>query len=862
MDERATRGTQERIFGFADGRTQVRAWTAEVEARLRAEAAPLVAGGRCALLALGSLARRELCFGSDLDLTLLTDGGAVDSAAFAAFQHGLLDRGVRLQVTLRTPELSLAAADADVRAALNLWEGRAIAGEAALAEALTAEVARRLGARSALSQDGAGAARGDPGPSAQPVEYTTDRLPGCLPGGGPPDPQTEPDSARRYGLLGGRADVVEALLKGTRARRERFGGTVYCTEPNLKQGKGGLRDAQTIGWLRRLQGAVALEPRLVHRLEYALAALFRLRNALFLETGDRIGALVLPAQRRVALRLGFGAGGEARPETRLLRHQFEIARTISEVLEVVFEQIEEAGGPSYGERRRFLAPDAAPVDDPFAWIRLACRGGGRIPYRVRARLAERVNDLPGSLVVAQALPLLLEPATGGDELGLFEKLDVLPRLAPEWSRIAFLPRGDAQHLYTVDRHTFMAVRLAKRALSGELLHPAAQRVELVSPFREALILAALFHDIGKGDEGPDPHEVVGERLAREILGRWGVPPRVIEVAASLVLRHLELSRAAQTVDLRDATEVSRLAHALGSLGELDALYLLTLVDAAAVKQEPPSRWFVDLVTGTFLTLRRLLERSDPDGLAELAAEARAEVLALLPGSSGRQALLAELPDAFFARGRPGDLVARLEVAAAALATGAAEVRVTSAGGEPWPLLVIDVAAADRPGLLSRITWALALHNLNLLEASITSTLGGLAVDHLLVEDRYRRLVGNPAALDALRAQIATAIHDGPSRPLPPARGGRRRFAPLEVRVLPGESGHDTVIEIAGEDRPGVAHRLADLLYRHGLSITGGRIATLEGHVRDVFHVERAGGGAVTDADERERLAAEIRGMFG
>jgi len=811
--EQVLRGTRERIFRYADGRDQVRAWTAEVEAHLVAEAAELVSGGRCALLALGSLGRRELCFGSDLDLTLITAGDlhdpaaspGVDAATFAAFQHRLLDRGERLQVTLRTLDESLAAVDADLRAALNLWEGRAIAGDAALARDLLASVTARVV---------------------------------------------------------GRAEVVEALQQGTRARWARFGGTVYRTEPNLKLGKGGLRDAQTLLWIRRILGLGPLEPRLAARFDKAVGALFRLRNALTLETGDRIGALVLPAQRRVALRLGLTGSSKVRPETHLLRHQFEIARTIAELLELVFEQVEEGGGPALGERRRFLAPDAAPLSDPFAWIRLAAGTGGRIPHRVRAALVARVGEIPPADLVRTSLALLQDVSTGGDELGLLEKLDVLPRILPEWERIAFLPRGDAQHLYTVDRHSFMVVRLVKRFLSGGVLHPAAAPVEIVAPFRQALVLAAFFHDLGKGDEGVEPHEVVGARLVHAILQRWGVEARVVELTEMLVLRHLELSRAAQTVDLRDADEVSRLAHAVGSLGELDALYVLTLADAAAVKQEPPSRWFVELVTGTFLTLRRLLERADPDGLAELAAEARAEVLVLSPPDPVLRTLLDALPDAFFARGRPVDLVARLEVAAAALASDSAEVRVTSAGGEPWPLFAVDVAAADRPGLLSRITWALAVYNLNLLEASITSTSGGLAVDHLLVEDRYRRLSKGSGVLADLKAAIVKAIAEGPSHPLASAGRSRRHFAPLDVRVEPGVSGRDTVIEIAGEDRPGVAHRLSDLLYRHGLSIIGGRIATLEGQVRDVFHVERVGGGPVTDPDERERLCAEIRGMFG
>lgn len=933
MDKQTLRAAQLRAFEHDLGWDQAAAWTGFVEDWLTREAATLTERGGVVLLALGSLARAELCFGSDLDLALLVDDATrahfEDAPGFRKFQHRLLDLGIRTQLTVRSVAESTALAAQDFRVALNLSEARPLCGETQLVESLRAALEARF------------------------VQRPADRM-----------------------------GLAESLLTATRARWERFGATVYRTEPNLKLGKGGLRDAATVRWLARALPETRLESADLAELRVATGELIRMRNALFLVSGDRIGALALPTQRAVAGLLAkdtpdadAAQADSGLKETALLRAQFAIARTIAEILELAFEGIEEAGGPSFGPRKRYLvesAVDGAGRVDAFDWIRVACDEARRIPSRVRARLREELRDWSDEALVERALPLLLDPTTGGDELGLFEKLGVLTRIAPAWDRIAFLPRGDASHLYTVDRHSFMVVRLVKRMLHGASKEkPGALDVSCylsssqpepgcsatkargaagpvvtcdlacAKPVRDpgetsapetpcrgtppvefgesasksthdALILAALLHDIGKGrraDEAePEGHETIGARLAERLLSTWGMDEETRALTVFLVREHLALSLAAQRLDPRDHEAFSRFADSVGSPKVLDALYVLTLADAAAVKQEPPTRWFLDLVGGTYRLVRRLLEgraaaEGETDGVARgpapgeeaeavypwrraeddsaamrsMQREARSAVLALLQGEPAACRLIDGLPDPFFVQGDPEALASQVRLATLLLssrpgkkaAERGARVAVRACGESrdgAAPLYMITLAAFDAPGLLVRITATLAQHNLNLVEASFFSAThraaGGpetrFALDRFRVEDRYGRLQGRELARfeRGLARAVSGALPENVTfaRPRVGMRGA-------ELIVDQRSSTHHTLLEVIAEDRPGVAYRLASTLFRHGISIVGGRIATIEGKARDVFHLEHEGGGKVTDPELLERIKADLYDLF-
>ncbi|MFZ0902291.1 MAG: [protein-PII] uridylyltransferase, partial [Mycobacterium sp.] len=539
--------------GELDSAALRQAWGDLHESWLTAKATEIgiTAGSGFSIVATGSLGRRELVPYSDLDLLLLHDGLPTDTVRQVADElwYPLWDTNIRLDHSVRTVAETLRVAGADVSAGLAMLDARHIAGDEELSSRLIEGVRRQW--------------------------------------------RTEIRS-----LFG-------ELVEETHARWRRIGEIAHRAEPDLKLGRGGLRDIQLLDAL----ATAHLADRLVGRPEDPLGSLtdaqltlLNVRTELHRVSGRGHDLLLAQFADEISAALHIG-------------DRFDLSRTLSDAGRTVSYRVD-AGLRTAGNalprrgisafRRRPRRPldegvveydgeivlartgvGARPQTDPMLVLRVAAASantGLPIAVSTLSRLADSAADLPTPWP-REALDLLLVLlAAGPDTIAVIETLDrtgLWVRLFPEWAAIRDLPPRDVVHIWTVDRHLAEAVSRA-RIFTTRVARP------------DLLILSALLHDIGKG-RGAD-HSVVGAELATEIGTRLGMWPSDVELLSKLVYHHLLLAKVAFRQDLNDPQTIAAVCEALdGDPVLLDVLHALTEADSLATGPGVWSDWKASLV---------------------------------------------------------------------------------------------------------------------------------------------------------------------------------------------------------------------------------------------------------------------------
>jgi len=405
--------------------------------------------------------------------------------------------------------------------------------------------------------------------------------------------------------------------------------------------------------------------------------------------------------------------------------------------------------------------------------------------------------------VREALLRLL--AGGRPAVDKIESLDqhgLLVRLIPEWAAVRNKPQRNAYHTYTVDRHLLETAALAA-GLTDRVERP------------DLLLIGALLHDIGKGY--PGDHTKVGMELVRTMATRMGFGPDDVEILVDLVRHHLLLPDTATRRDLDDPTTVSNVARAAGNRVTLHLLGALTEADSRATGPSAWGSWKAGLVA-------ELVMRAD----RALAGEA---------GPSGPAAL----PPAY-------------------------QVLIDEVHASGLPSVSLDppqvvVAAPDRPGLLSAVAGALALHGMDVRAANVSGE-GGVAVEVFTVEVAR----GTWPDTARLREDLAAVLSDPTAlaerlsargRVYPAPRRSAAHLPGADVRVDNDASESATVLEVRAPDEVGLLHRITRVLFEAGLDVVSARVSTLGELVVDAFYVREAEGAKVTDPDRLGQITAAI-----
>jgi [protein-PII] uridylyltransferase len=748
-----------------------------------------------AVVALGGYGRRLLLPGSDVDLMVLHAERRVEPVGDAAERifYPLWDGGIALGHAVRTVEECLAEARSRVDVACSLLDARAVAGNRALPE----ELGRRL--LEEIRTEGAA---------------FLDRLRG--------------DAATRH---------------------ERFAPVSMALEPDLKEGSGGLRDIHAIGWARRLTADTDRGRETA--LDAAEEFLVRVRSALHLLAGRRVDRLALDYQPSVAAAFGFEATAGLEATDALMRAVFEHAREVEHVLDGALspggEEID-AGIPVSPEELLEVfsaAADRSARLSPSALDALAGADLGPTPYawseRSRRAFVRILSTGPAGTAAVEAM----------------DRAKILARFLPEWEPVRSRPQRNPYHRFTVDTHLVQTAVQAAQALAGRsegdpVLRTAASAVE----DRDAMLLGALLHDIGKVGDGN--HAVAGERIAASVLDRMGIEGRSREDVLFLVRHHLLLSETAVRRDLTDHDLVLDVAAAVGDPRRLAMLYVLTAADAEATGPHATSPWRMALVRELVGKVQHVLEAGDMDRDRAAVLADRVEAIGRLLAREDPvavRAFTARLP-------RPYLLAVEPEVAAGhfrllASPIGVTEVRTVAEPGERPGTHEVAVVAADRPGLLAKIAGSLSLAGLNILSAQAFTTEDGVAIDLFTVEpaflgqvdeERWRRFRHTLRRALEGREWLEARVHEKRSHYPPPAAG-----VPTEVRVLDDASDFFSVVEVETADRIGLLHELAHAFEDLGIDVHLAKVATYGPRVVDAFYVRDLEGRKLGESGRTEEV---------
>lgn len=716
---------------------------------------------------------------------------------------------------------------------------------------------------------------------------------------GDPEPYAELMAAVDRELIRrGAGRFVAEKLKESEQRHRRWGDSIFLVEPNVKEGKGGLRDLHTALWLARVRYKTndlaelvrkgILTERELANIRAARDFVWRVRNSLHFLTGQHHDQLTLDDQARVAADLGFTGRARVSAAEMLLREFYGHAEVIQRFAEEIIARCTEEALPYrfIGTltartirpgvrivRGELVVGDAGAFrNDPALLVRVfadAQRHEVRLSDGTRRLIRRDAHQLRRPEVrnapeVAAAFREVLSWKRGVyAALREMHELGVLGALLPEFARLRCMPQYDRYHRYTVDEHSLRGVLALERLRSGQIEQSEARLTALMRQVDrvDLLYLAMLLHDIGKGRGGR--HSERGAQMVRRVARRLHLNPDDEEIVEFLVREHLRMSAIATRYDVRDRKMLMDFARTVGTVERLELLYLLSFADMSAVNDGVWNEFRRSLLDELYVAAVEVLE----EGLAGLAEESeraarvRERVRAALGVQGGRsfEGFLADLPDRYFATVFEGDLGYHFEVARRL------EEEDPAVGIRHFPdraFTEIIVVTRDRPGLFAQLTGALTANNLDIVLAWINTTHSGNVLDVF----RVSHAPGTGLAQDARRWErvvrdIAAAVHgelDVEAQVRAAARPSildrpPRRPVPTVAMLRNDVSDDYSVIEVSTRDRRGVLYAIARTLHAQGLDVHLAKIRSEPDRVWDSFYVTEIGGGKVED----ERRSAAI-----
>ncbi len=815
---------------------------------------------RLALVALGGFGRAEMAPFSDLDMLFLTNKAKPSpwsETLTETILYVLWDVGLKIGHAQRGLDESVRLARGDAQILTPLLEARAIAGDADLAATLFT----RIEAETIAADAGA---------------------------------------------------FLASKLAERDARHEKAGASRFLVEPNVKDGKGGLRDLQTIVWiLRHAYGEAGIETlikrglltaREVARLRLAERFMWQIRFWIHALRGRADERLTFDLQPEIARRLRFRDGGGLSSVERLMKRYFLAARDVGSLTRWACAALEQdfAKSPprAFGD---FVAKAMGRLPGG-----IVLRGGRldfeapeheRKPDRIMALFAAaalRGYDIhPAALsACARNLPVIDDASRGepktvqyflsaltaqrapGQSLRRMNEAGVLGRFLPEFGRIVGQTQFNMYHHFTVDEHTLNAIEVISDIDNGRCVkeHPLASSFIHSIRNRRALFLAMLLHDVGKG-KGDQQAE--GARAARAACLRLGLPEDEADLVAWLVGRHLLMSDTAQKRDLGDPATITTFAREVGSIERLRMLVVITIADIRAVGPGIWNGWKGQLLRDLFRLTEAALRggRTDSGEIAQILDDrARAARRALRAQVSNETAarLRAEFGNSETAYWLAFDAAAHVWHAREAdsmLMMGRsahAAVRPNKVQGVTELLAV----ARDRPGLFATLTATLAGAGANIVSAHIFTTKTGWAVDLFRLHDPTGAPFAetDPLRLERLRSQIervCAGLEEAPARISDAPESRRAQAFRLRAWAVADQeaSAESTVIEVSGRDRPGLLSELAAALTRSGVTIQSAHIGGYGARANDVFYVQELFGGKLADPARCDEVCARLEAVF-
>jgi [protein-PII] uridylyltransferase len=674
-------------------------------------------------------------------------------------------------------------------------------------------------------------------------------------------------------------------------RHRRFGESAFLVEPNIKEGRGGLRDLQTLYWMVRAAYGPFTPSELVgesrlnlldsqerRRLRRSWDFLWTVRFHMHYVSGRSEDRLTFDLQPVIGAHMGYTRHGAQDSVERFMRHYFLTARDVTRigrVLEpaIIRHAVGEPALPTEPDqallRAGFILADSQikPLrgddfaDDPLQMLRMLKLARDRRlalhPLAMRAMIRHERNAvrLRGNREAGEIFLDLLcgrDPdgnPCGAKWLSIMNESGIIGRLLPDWARIVGQMQFDTYHIFTVDEHTIEAIRILNTLERGKLAQIAPVASGLVEDLqsRRALYVAMLLHDVAKGRGGD--HSILGAEVALQVGPQLGLSAEETETVSWLVLHHLLLSQTAFKRDIDDAKTILDLAETVQSPERLKLLLVLTVADMRAVSPRVWNGWKATLLREIYARVAEVLA----GGLATTERDVRVRrsketVDGILAGEGW--------PDAdrekFLGLGYPGYWLGfdpDTQVRHARIVRDAeARHAPLTVETEPLParaVTEVTVYAADHAGLFSRIAGALAVAGASIVDARIHTMTNGMALDTFWVQDAAGGAFDQPHRLAKLYVLIEQALsgHLRLNQEIPKiahAANGRRMRAihvPPRVVIDNRASNAHTVLEVNGRDRPGLLHDVTNAISEQGLQIASAHVTTYGVRAVDVFYVK-------------------------
>ncbi|ATE63224.1 [protein-PII] uridylyltransferase [Rhizorhabdus dicambivorans] len=803
------------------------------------------AAERLTLMAVGGYGRGEMALHSDVDIAFLTPWKQTSwsEQVIESMLYSMWDLGLKVGHSSRSLDDMIRMAKGDLTIRTALLEGRFVWGDEALYDEASAL-------------------------------FNRDVLRGTA-----------------------RAFVTEKLAERNE-RHKRMGDSRYVVEPNLKEGKGGLRDLHTLFWIGKYVYQVRSVPELVDKglltkaelrqFQKAENFLWAVRCHLHIVAGRPEERLTFDVQPEIARRMRYAERPGKSAVERFMQYYFLMAKQVGDLTAIFLAHIDETFA---GRGRRFGLPTlrrkpskldgfllergrlAIPSDDFFAqdpvrllqMFAIADRHGLEIhPLAMRAagRDARLIDNVVRRDRQANAyfMDVLTSRNTPETVLRWMNEAGVFGRFVPDFGRVVAQMQFDMYHHYTVDEHSIRAIGLLNQIEKGELAgdHPLASKLLPGIVQRRVLYTAVLLHDIAKGRGGD--HSVLGAEVAEKLCPRFGLSPAETETVAWLVRYHLVMSDTAFKRDLSDFKTILDFAERVQSPERLRLLFALTIVDIRAVGPGVWNSWKRQLLSDLYEAAEEVLRLGHKQtGRRERIDAKQAQLRDRLGWDEARFAkYVTRFPEAYWV----AESVDILEGNARLIETSDAAAKPLSITAAPDPdrgATLVSIYAGDHPGLFYRIAGAIHLAGASVIDARIHTTRDGMAIDNLLVQDPF----GQPFEGDDRMKRLSIAIEDALANRArlvdrllakPHARPRADAFSIEPAALIDNRaSNRYTVIEVNARDRPALLYALAHALFQAKVMIHSAHIATYGERAVDVFYVADLTGDKITSASRLKTL---------
>ncbi len=802
---------------------------------------------RIAVVATGGYGRGQLAPGSDIDLLFIRPfkQTAWGESVIEFILHMLWDLGLKVGHATRSLAECTRLAKDDITIATSLLEARYLCGDRTLFDALRTAFRTEVAA-----------------------------------GTGP--------------------HYVAAKLAERDERHRRQGESRYLVEPNVKDGKGGLRDLQTLYWIGKYlyqvdDAADLVNHNVFSRDEYKLfqkaeSFLWDVRCQLHYATGRAEERLTFDVQPEIARRMGFAADSPRRAVEQFMHAYFLAAKDVGDLTRIFCAALEEQNRKERPKLSRllpgFLKPRAGQDElfvehgrlnaradafqrNPLNLIRIfhlaETKGVDVHPAALRTitRSLDLITDALRADPRANSLFLEILTARRDPERALrrMNEAGVLARFIPDFEHAVGLMQFNMYHHYTVDEHLIRAVGNVAALERGDLKaeHPLATELIRRNRAREVLYCATFLHDIAKGLGGN--HSLVGATIAERLCPRLGLPPEETAAVAWLVKNHLVMSDTAQRRDISDPKTVGDFVAAVQSPEMLRLLLILTVVDIRAVGPGVWNEWKGQLLRELYYAAEATMAGGDTSpGRSHRIAQAKEALsrrLTDLPEAKRRKILERHYDPYWLAFDTASqERHARLMLQADSAQPPDAPAAWVRAGNGATEIIVY---APDRPGLFSRIAGAIAAAGASIVEAKAFTTTDGCALDFFSVHDGEGGGFSDSERLERIQASILRRLNeDGPIRL---SWTIKKRNSAFDVRPRIAfdndASAVSTLIEVDAADRPGLLHDVSRAIYESRLSISSAIVATYGERAVDVFYVRDVFGHKIFHPDRQEEVRRRI-----